>query len=110
MDPAWLLSALLCMLLVKMSFSTKLDSILLNVEALNSRGVLNLKPRSDLVAFPPGLVDVRETAAVFSQAQTRFVLSQRQLAFLRAQEGEVKVVTQHIFWRPISYTASLGLS
>jgi len=72
MDPAWLLSTLLWMLSVKMSFSTELD-ILLNVKALNRRGVLNLKPRSDLVAFPHGLVDVRETAQFFSQAQTSIV-------------------------------------
>jgi len=72
MDPAWLLSTLLWMLSVKMSFSTELD-ILLNVKALNRRGVLNHKPRSDLVAFPHGLVDVRETAQFFSQAQTSIV-------------------------------------
>lgn len=71
------------MLLVEMSFSTDLDSILVNVEALNRRGVLNLKPRSDLVVFPLGLVDVRETTEFFSQAQTSIV------AISRSNWGEI---------------------
>ena len=45
---------------------TAFENLLANVEALDRRGVLLLKPRKDLVVWPPEFIDVNETAKYFT--------------------------------------------
>lgn len=63
------------------------DHLLANVEALDRRGLLNLEPRADLVVWPEGLIDVKETSNYF-RASSLFACSASNWGeTFRKQEG-----------------------